>query len=125
MVYGFYSCCLVVNPQSLELITMTDRIRQIDQESKGFIYMVSSASITGAKSGISDAQIAYFNRIKAMRLNTPTLIGFGISDNDTFSKACEYATGAIIGSAFVKLLGNSKDKEKSIKEYIAQVKGIN
>lgn len=110
----------LITPQTSE-----DRIRQIDQESKGFIYMVSSASITGAKSGISDAQIAYFNRIKAMKLKTPTLIGFGISDNATFRKACEYATGAIIGSAFVKLLGNSKDKEKSIKEYIAQVKGIN
>lgn len=109
----------LITPQTSEA-----RIREIDKESKGFIYMVSSASITGARSGISDTQLTYFERIKAMNLTTPTLIGFGISDNATFSKACEYATGAIIGSAFVKLLGNSEDKKESIKTYIAQVKGV-
>lgn len=110
----------LITPQTSE-----DRIREIDKESKGFIYMVSSASITGARSGISDEQLAYFNRIKAMQLDTPTLIGFGISDNATFSKACSYASGAIIGSAFVKLLGSGENKEKSINHYIAQVKGNN
>lgn len=110
----------LITPQTSE-----DRIREIDKESKGFIYMVSSASITGARSGISDEQLAYFNRIKAMQLDTPTLIGFGISDNATFSKACSYASGAIIGSAFVKLLGSGENKEKSIKTYIAQVRGGN
>lgn len=110
----------LITPQTSE-----DRIKEIDKESKGFIYMVSSASITGARSGISDEQLAYFNRIKAMQLDTPTLIGFGISDNATFSKACSYASGAIIGSAFVKLLGSGENKEKSIKTYIAQVRGGN
>lgn len=108
----------LITPQTSE-----ERTREIDKASKGFIYMVSSASITGARSGISEEQVAYFDRVKAMQLNTPTLIGFGISDNATFSKACEYAAGAIIGSAFVKLIGNSEDKEKSIKHYMAQVKG--
>lgn len=109
----------LITPQTEE-----SRIRLIDQESKGFIYMVSSASITGAKSGISDTQKAYFERIRGMGLSNPALIGFGISDRATFATACQYASGAIIGSAFVKLLGGGQDKEGDIKSYIGQVKGI-
>lgn len=122
-----YKACFEKNNlHNIFLITpQTDekRIRLIDQESKGFIYMVSSASITGARSGISNEQVAYFERVKGMQLTNPTLIGFGISDRSTFTTACQYAPGAIIGSAFVKLLGSSKDKEKDIKTYIRKVKG--
>lgn len=109
----------LITPQTAE-----ERIRYIDQESEGFIYMVSSASITGAKSGISEEQVKYFERVKSMQLQKPTLVGFGISDHATFSKTCQYSNGAIIGSAFVKLLANSKDLKKDIKEYVEQVKGI-
>ena len=109
----------LITPQTSE-----ERIRLINEESEGFIYMVSSASITGAKSGISEDQIAYFKRIKAMNLSSPTLIGFGISDHETFSIAARYASGAIIGSAFVKLLGTSKDKRSAIKAYVQNIKGI-
>lgn len=108
----------LITPQTTE-----ERIRLIDEKSEGFIYMVSSASITGAKSGISQEQITYFERVGAMKLVKPTLIGFGISDQNTFNIACKYSSGAIIGSAFVKLLGNSKDLQKDIREYIGQVKG--
>ncbi|MBK8706283.1 MAG: tryptophan synthase subunit alpha [Saprospiraceae bacterium] len=92
---------------SFLLTPQTDeqRIHEIDELSRGFIYMVSDASITGAKQGISDRQLAYFERIAAMQLRNPRLIGFGISNSDTFQTACQYANGAIIGSAFIQALG--------------------
>lgn len=87
--------------------TSTERIRMVDELSRGFIYMVSNAAITGAKADITRLQIDYFDRIKGMRLSNPRLIGFGISSFKTFSTACEYANGAIIGSAFIKALESS------------------
>ena len=66
--------------------------------------MVSSASTTGAKSTIAEKQMAYFERVRAMQLQNPLMIGFGISNHDTFRQACQYANGAIIGSAFVRAL---------------------
>ncbi len=91
--------------------TSEERIRKIDSYSKAFIYVVASASITGAKGEISNQQIAYFERIKAMNLNSKLIVGFGISDKSTFNAACSYANGAIIGSAFIKDLGkNGVDK---------------
>jgi tryptophan synthase alpha chain len=85
--------------------TSEERIRKIDSYSKAFIYVVASASITGAKGAISNSQIGYFERIKAMNLQSKLIIGFGISDKATFNTACTYANGAIIGSAFIKDLG--------------------
>ncbi|WP_258097914.1 tryptophan synthase subunit alpha [Marinoscillum pacificum] len=113
--YGLYNVFLIT-PQTSE-----ERIQKIDSLSKGFIYMVSSASTTGAKSGISTEQISYFQKIKSMGLKNKRLIGFGISDNESFSKACEYADGAIIGSAFIKLMEENSSSE-NIKNYIQQVK---
>ena len=84
--------------------TSEERIRKIDSLTDAFIYMVASASITGAKGDVSKAQVDYFKRIKAMNLKSKLIIGFGISDNKTFTTACEYASGAIIGSAFIKNL---------------------
>lgn len=105
------------------LITpLTDeaRIRKIDQYTKSFIYMVASSSITGAKGEISDAQIAYFERIKSMNLKSKLIIGFGISDYKTFSKACDYGNGAIIGSAFIKFLGS--DGVSNIPKFVNQIR---
>jgi tryptophan synthase alpha chain len=99
------------------------RIRKIDKLSRGFIYMVSSASITGAKSGISEEQIAYFKRSAGLNLDNPRLIGFGISDHDTFSTACQYANGAIIGSAFIKALSGTSDLEGTIEQFIKGIWG--
>ncbi len=101
--------------------TSEDRIREIDEKSGGFIYVVSSSSITGAKSGIQDGQVEYYQRIQAMDLHTPRLIGFGISDRETFENACEYAHGAIIGSAFIKLLHNDSSDE-AIKNFVKKIK---
>lgn len=85
--------------------TSVDRIRKIDALTESFIYVVASASITGAKGEISPAQIAYFERIQAMELKSNLVVGFGISDHQTFATACSYMNGAIIGSAFIKTLG--------------------
>ncbi|ARV16490.1 tryptophan synthase subunit alpha [Polaribacter sp. SA4-12] len=91
--------------------TSDERIRKIDSYSKAFIYVVASASITGAKGDISNNQVTYFERIKNMNLKSKLIIGFGISDKQTFNTACEYANGTIIGSAFIKSLGkNGVDK---------------
>ena len=91
--------------------TSEERIRKIDSYSKAFIYVVASASITGAKGDISNNQVAYFERIKSMNLQSNLIIGFGISDKQTFTTACNYANGTIIGSAFIKNLGkNGIDK---------------
>ncbi|HAZ26890.1 MAG TPA: tryptophan synthase subunit alpha, partial [Algoriphagus sp.] len=94
--YGLVNTFLI-SPQTSE-----KRILEIDQNTDGFIYMVSSHSITGAKSGISEEQISYFKRVQEMGLKNPRLIGFGISDAETFSTASKYSHGAIIGSAFIK-----------------------
>jgi len=107
----------LISPQTSE-----HRIRIIDENSNGFIYMVSSASITGAKSGISEEQEKYFNRINNMGLKNPRLIGFGISNHETYKKACSYAEGAIIGSAFIKAISNSENLNSSIKQFISSIK---
>jgi len=89
----------LVTPQTSE-----DRIRKIDELSNSFIYLLSSSSITGGSLNVSHSIEDYYKRIKAMQLKNPAIIGFGISNKATFTKACEYANGAIVGSAFVKLL---------------------
>lgn len=102
--------------------TSDARIQQIDAISQGFIYMVSSASTTGAKTGISHEQEDYFKRIASMNLKNPRLIGFGISDRASFLKASEASSGAIIGSAFVKLLSKSKDLKTDIVQFVKGIK---
>ncbi len=97
----------LVTPQ-----TSADRIRKIDELSNSFIYLLSSSSITGGSLNVSTNIEDYYKRIKAMELNNPAIIGFGISNNATFTKACEYASGAIVGSAFVKLLAEDNYLEK-------------
>ncbi|GFZ79284.1 tryptophan synthase alpha chain [Aquaticitalea lipolytica] len=87
--------------------TSVERINFIDSISNGFIYMVSSASVTGSNSGFGDEQTKYFKRIAEMNLKNPQIIGFGISNNETFTQATTHAKGAIIGSAFIKHLTNN------------------
>jgi tryptophan synthase alpha chain len=115
--YGLYNI-LLITPQ-----TNDERIRHIDSVSKGFIYMVSSASTTGAKTGISADQEVYFSRIAAMNLQNPRLIGFGISDHESFMKASKNASGAIIGSAFVKMIAQAKDLSAEIVDFVQSIKG--
>ncbi|MXO05181.1 tryptophan synthase subunit alpha [Flavobacterium sp. HBTb2-11-1] len=106
--YGLINVFLIT-PQ-----TSDERIRFIDSVSNGFIYMVSSASVTGSQSGFGDVQESYFERIANLNLKNPQIVGFGISNKETFNQVTKYAKGAIIGSAFIKHLaenGNGKIAE--------------
>ncbi len=96
--YGLINIFLIT-PQ-----TSDERIHQIDEASDGFIYMVSSASVTGSKSGFGSEQETYFERIANMNLKNPQIVGFGIKDAETFDQATKTSKGAIIGSAFIKHL---------------------
>ena len=100
--------------------TSNERIRKIDQHSDAFIYMVSSASTTGAKSGFGEEQKAYFKRIEGMKLRNPQIIGFGISNAHTFNQATETAKGAIIGSAFIKAI--TRDGLSEITPFLGSIR---
>jgi tryptophan synthase alpha chain len=108
----------LITPQTDE-----DRIRKVDNLSTGFIYVVSRSAITGAKSEIENQQVEYFNRVNALGLKTPKLIGFGISSHDTFKTACQHANGAIIGSAFIKALPLNGDPKPVISSFVKGVLG--
>ncbi len=107
----------LVSPQTIE-----ERIRKIDKISKGFIYMVSASSTTGVKDKIASEQEEYFTRLQNMKLNNPRLIGFGISNHETFQRACLYAHGAIIGSAFIKALSEEGSLETRIKKFVQGIR---
>jgi len=107
----------LISPQTSE-----ERIRKIDTLSEAFIYVVADNSITGSKSGISKSQLEYFERIKKMELKNPTIIGFGISDNASFTNACQYANGAIIGSAFIRSLSAEGFINEHVKRFIDGVR---
>ncbi len=100
--------------------TSDERIKAIDDASEGFIYMVSSASTTGAKSGFGQEQSSYFERISNMQLRNPQIVGFGISNAETFQQATEKTKGAIIGSAFIKHL--TENGVDSIDEFVSQIR---
>lgn len=112
--YGLLNIFLIT-PQTSE-----SRIRFIDSVSKGFIYMVSSASTTGAKKGFDDIQTEYFKRISGMNLENPQIVGFGISSDETFKQATTYAKGAIIGSAFISYI--TKNSTEKIGEFIGGIR---
>lgn len=95
--------------------TSDERIRLIDNNCDGFIYMVSAASTTGARDRFTTAQTQYFNRIKALGLRHPRLIGFGISNEQTYREACTYSNGAIIGSQFIKCLRKTASPAQAVK----------
>lgn len=104
--------------------TSEERIRQIDDLSTGFVYAVSSSSTTGAKTGFTTEQEGYFKKVKELQLRNSILIGFGISDNNTFSKACAYSSGAIVGSAFINLLKESNNLEADIYTFVQNLKRL-
>ena len=112
--YGLTNVFLIT-PQ-----TSDERIRFIDSVSNGFIYMVSSAGVTGSTSGFGNTQEDYFNRIASLNLKNPQIIGFGIKDKETFNQATKNAKGAIIGSAFIKTL--NKDGLNGISSFIKKIR---
>lgn len=100
--------------------TSNQRILQIDTISDSFIYMVSSASVTGSQSGFGEEQIHYFKHIESLQLNNPQIIGFGIKDNASFTQATAHQKGAIIGSAFIKFL--AQNPISHIREFIEKIR---
>ncbi len=100
--------------------TNEKRIRKIDAMSKGFIYAVSSSSITGTDKDLN-LQKKYFQRLQDMRLKNPVMIGFGIKDNKTFYQACKHASGAIIGTAYIKAIENSNSIEADTEKFLNSI----
>ncbi|WP_367868500.1 tryptophan synthase subunit alpha [Pedobacter sp. WC2423] len=111
--YGL-SNIFLVTPQ-----TSVERIRKIDSLSNGFIYLLSSSATTGQNLQVSDTTEAYFSRIADLKLTNPTMIGFGISSKETFDKACKYANGGIIGTAFVKAI-EAGNLEENIEAFMTK-----
>jgi tryptophan synthase alpha chain len=100
---------MLITPETSE-----ERIRLIDGHTGGFIYMVSSAATTGAQKTFDDSKQAYFHRINGMNLKNPRLVGFGISNKATFDAASDHSSGAIIGSKFVQLLGETASPSAAV-----------
>lgn len=112
--YGL-SMIFLITPQTSEA-----RIHQLDEASGGFLYMVSSASTTGSGKGFGPAELEYFKRVSSMGLKNPVITGFGIKDRETFQQATEYASGAIIGSAFIRHL--EKEGPSGTGEFIKRIR---
>lgn len=104
---------MLITPETSE-----ERIRQIDAHTDGFIYMVSSASTTGAQSAFDAQKQDYFHRIHAMSLRNPRMVGFGISNRATFRAAADNASGGIVGSRFVTLQGETPSPDAAIKRLL-------
>lgn len=103
---------MLITPETSEA-----RVREIDAHTDGFIYLVSSAATTGAQKDFDTRKQAYFKKIKDMNLRNPRMVGFGISNKQTFDAACAHSSGAIIGSRFVTLLNEKEgDAEKAIRQ---------
>ena len=102
--------------------TSEERIKMLDNLSSGFLYAVSSSSTTGTNKNFSDKK-AYFEKLGAMRLRNPVLIGFGISDKESFDQACLYANGAIIGTAFINALSGEEDEAEATRKFLNRIRG--
>jgi len=114
--YGL-SLIFLITPQTSEA-----RIRQIDALTDSFIYMVSSASTTGGAVQASEAQQAYYAKVRGLGLKSPLLIGFGIGDKPSFELACQSAHGAIIGSAFIKALQRPGEIRENVRDFLTSIK---
>lgn len=114
--YGL-SNIFLVTPQ-----TATERIQQIDALSNGFIYAVSSSGITGNTDNFDDTQISYFKKLKALQLQNPIVVGFGIHNKTTFDTVCQHLNGAIVGSAFIRAIANAPNLTETIEAFVARIK---
>ena len=108
---------LLITPHTGE-----ERIKRISSLSGGFLYMVADSSTTGARSAVKDHQVEYFQRIQSMDMDIPRLVGFGISNHETFRTACSHASGAIIGSAFIRMLEEEGFSKAKIGEFIRMIR---
>ena len=101
--------------------TSRERIRKLDELSTGFLYAVSSSSTTGANKSMPDVT-AYLRSLQTLKLRNPVLVGFGIKDRQSFVDACQYANGAIIGTAFIKALEAKSSIESAVKNFISGIR---
>lgn len=102
--------------------TPEPRIREIDEVSTGFLYLVSSASTTGKTREFGPEQLGYFKRISEMKLKNPLMAGFGIYNYTTFQQACTYCNGAIVGSAFMRELLKNEPVEETVVNFLKTLK---
>jgi tryptophan synthase alpha chain len=114
--YGLH-VIMLITPETSE-----ERIREIDKNTDGFIYMVSSAATTGAQQDFDERKQTYFKRTGNMPLRNPLMIGFGISNRTTFEAVCQYASGGIVGSLFISLLEEEKDTERAVKRLLNELR---
>ncbi len=103
--------------------TSEERVKKLDSLSSGFLYAVSSSSVTGSCKDFSAVE-SYLERLKSYHLKNPVLVGFGISDKQSFDAVCKHANGGIIGSAYIKSLENGSDVEASTQNFLQQIKGL-
>jgi tryptophan synthase alpha chain len=111
------SVVFLISPTTSEV-----RILEIDKMSNAFIYAVSSSSTTGMKDDFDESQEAYFRRLQSLKLSNPFLVGFGISSHKTFSKVNKYAAGAIVGSAFIKMVQQTNDLKSGINDFVRSIR---
>ena len=118
----------IINKYGLDFIflvtpeTTEERIKKLDQLSSGFLYAVSSSATTGGETDLIAIE-KYLERLQLMNLNNPILVGFGIKDKESFNTAVKNANGAIIGSAYIKVLSTSNNIQLSTKEFIQPIIG--
>ena len=116
----------IIKKYNLDLIflvtpeTKEERLRKLDELTSGFLYAVSSSSTTGNTKDIHQ-QEDYFKRLQAMQLKNPILVGFGIKDKNTFDAACKYTNGAIIGSAYIKALGQNLSIDQTTTQFLSPI----
>jgi len=101
--------------------TSEGRVRKLDELSSGFIYAVSSSSTTGGDKNLSEIK-SYLQKLKAMSLKNPVLVGFGIKDKSTFETACANANGAIIGTAYIKALAKPGNVTDITSKFLESIK---
>lgn len=100
--------------------TSVERVRKLDGLSRGFLYAVSSSATTGGDKDFSAVEV-YLKKLQEMNLKNPVMVGFGIKDRETFDSACKYANGAIIGSAYIKALGNTNDISTATMDFLLPI----
>ncbi len=103
--------------------TPDERMKEIDRDAEGFIYMVASAGITGNIKTSEDYRTKYFERVRALGLRNKLMIGFGVKDKAGFNHACAHANGAIIGTAFINYLKENGANETAIAQFVNAIKG--
>lgn len=106
----------LVTPETTE-----ERVRKLDNLSSGFLYAVSASGTTGGDTDF-DKVNGYLRRLASYQLNNPVMVGFGIKDRQSFEAVTKYSQGAIIGSAFIKILSEAADIDEATNLFISRIR---